>query len=170
MANYRTLGAFSADIKKLGRTLGNEGAKAIVKVMGDEAEKLARRAASADLGGDPKFSGWAPRLDDLQLKPIGTGKILLTPTRLSAGPWTVAESGRNQGNASGFSGPGVNRKTGVTARTKTGGLRKVRATKGKRWNGTTKGKDTASDSVAAINREMPKIAATELAKVINKFQ
>lgn len=168
MANYRTLGAFSADIKKLGRTLGNEGATQIVKVMGAEAQKLATRAASSDLGGDPKFSGWAPRLDT-QLRPLEAGRMLLTPTRSSAGPWTVAESGRNQGNASGFSGPGVNRTTGVTARTKTGALRKVRATKGKRWNGTTRGKGTASDAVAAFNREMPKIAARETAKVINRF-
>lgn len=156
MANYQTLGAFSADIMKLAKTLGSDGANQIVKVMGDEAQKLAESAASKDLGGDPKFSGWAPMLDT-KLKPVDPGIILMTPTSKSAGPWTVAEAGRNQAAGPVMVGPKL---------TKTG---KVSKAKKKRWNGRTAGKGTASDAVAAINKELPKIAETELAKVVAKF-
>ena len=168
MTNYRTLGAFAADLESLAKSLGGAGAAQVAKVMGVEAQKLAERAAKNDLGGDAKFSGWAPVLDT-KLRPLEAGVILLTPTRQSAGPWTVAQLGRNQGNASGFSGPGVNRTTGATLRTKSGGLRKVRAAKGRRWNGTTRGKGTADDAVALFDREMPKIVEREMNKLVAKY-
>jgi len=134
--------------------------------MAKAAQKIATRAASADLGGDPKFSGWAPTLDT-QIKGIRNGAILM-PTRSSAGPWTVAEFGRNQGGSSGFQGPGINRKSGQTSRTKSGGLRKVRSFKAKRWNGYTRGKSTASTAEAIMERELPKIAEKAALKVTRK--
>jgi len=93
---------------------------------------------------------------------------MLTPTARSAGPWTVAEQGRNQGNAGGFFGPGINATTGLTARTKSGKVRKVRARALRRWNGTTRGRDTASDAVALMEREMPKLAEQGVKRVIRK--
>ena len=138
----------------------------IGKEMAEKARPEAYRAAAADLGGDPKFSGWKPWLKlEVKAKPFGA---VLMPTRQSAGPWTVAEIGRNQGNASGFAGPGVNRKTGLTARTKSGGLRKVRAVKAKRWNGYTAGKGTATDAAARIDKAVADIPEKRLRVVMRR--
>jgi hypothetical protein len=135
--------------------------------IGKMAKEAAKQAASADLGGDPKFSGWAPTLDT-RYDVIGPGRVSFHPTPKSAGPWTVAESGRNQGNAGGFSGPGANRDTGVTARTKSGGVRKVRARQGRRWNGRTQGKNTASDALALIDKRLPKLVDSNIGRTIRK--
>lgn len=124
--------------------------------MAKKAQAIAERAASGDLGGDPKFSGWKPSLDT-RIKTIETGAVLM-PTKSGAGPWTVAEFGRHHGNAGGFAGPGVNRSTGLTKRTKSGGLRKVRATKGRRWNGYTDPKHTATKATDRMEHELPGIA------------
>jgi hypothetical protein len=80
----------------------------------------------------------------------------------------VAEQGRNQGNAGGFSGPGINRSTGITSRTKSGAVRRVRARQSRRWNGATAGKGTASRAVAEMDRQLPRIADKAVLKVIRK--
>lgn len=127
----------------------------VMKLAGEKAQKIAEQEASSDLGGDPKFSGWKPTLDT-RTKYLGDGRLMLMPTGRSAGPWTVAERGRNQGNAGGFAGPGVNRASGLTARTKSGAVRRVRASKGRRWNGRTAGKSTASRALGRISDDFPK--------------
>lgn len=139
----------------------------ITRQMGLAAQVIASHAASADLGGDPKFSGWAPKLDT-QLKTTAFGATVLTPTRSSAGPWTVAEFGRNQGNARGFSGPGINIRTGKTSRTKTGGLRTVRSRRASRWNGVTQPKHTATDAIVRMDAELPRIAEVGVRRVLQK--
>jgi hypothetical protein len=139
----------------------------ITKEMAEAAQKIATKAASGDLGGDPKFSGWRPELDT-QIKSLSNGAAILMPTRVSAGPWTVAERGRNQGNAGGFAGPGINTRTGRTSRRKDGSVRKVRSRQSRRWNGTTTGKDTASKAVAAMQRALPKLAEDGVRKTILK--
>jgi hypothetical protein len=164
MATFSSFGEFGDAVQKMGTDLERESRLTIAREMGNKAQQVAEREASADLGGDPKFSGWAPRLDT-QLKQIATG-IVMMPTRTSAGPWTVAQFGRHQGNAGGFSGPGINRKTGTTSRTKSGGLRKVRKTKGKRWNGVTKGKGTADRAFAQIENDVEPIANKGTRKII----
>lgn len=166
MPSWSSLDAFGADVKKMVRDLERKEAKRITREMAEKAQQIAEAAASRDLGGDPKFSGWAPTLDT-QIKPSrdGLGHVIM-PTRSSAGPWTVAEFGRNQGNASGFAGPGINRSTGLTARTKSGGIRRQRMRKAKRWNGVTRGKGTASDAVSRMDRELPRIAEREVRRVI----
>lgn len=121
--------------------------------LGEYAQKVAERQASSDLGGDPKFSGWAPVLDT-KLR-FTREAVIMSPTRSSAGPWTVAEQGRNQGNVSGFFGPAMTRSGGTVGRTKSGGVRRTRARAGKRWNGRTEGKGTASRTVAEIERNVP---------------
>lgn len=134
--------------------------------MAEKARAKAYEVARSDLGGDIKFSGWAPELE-LKVKPI-TGGAVLMPTRSSAGPWTVAELGRNRGSSGGFSGPGLNVRTGLTARTKSGGLRKVRARKAKRWNGYTDGKETASKANIRIDKAVSDIPERELKVVIRR--
>jgi hypothetical protein len=166
VATFRSFEAFGREIDAMNRDLENEMDRNIAKMMAKEASAIAYREAAKDLGGDPKFSGWKPWLK-LEVKQTRSGAVL-HPTRNSAGPWTVAERGRNQGNAAGFSGPGINRRTGITSRTKSGGLRKVRSVRAKRWNGRTLGKNTASDAVAAMEQQLPKIAERESRKVIQR--
>lgn len=146
--------SFARKLDKLTAGLRDPQLRKVMDRLGDDAQDIARREASSDLGGDPKFSGWKPPLDT-QVKHLGEGRIQLRPTGSSAGPWTVAQSGRNQGNASGFAGPGINTRTGLTSRTKSGGLRKVRGRKGRRWNGRTRGKGTSDRTHARIERDMP---------------
>lgn len=141
----------------------------ITRRMGREGQKIAKAEAARDLG-DGAFSGWR-RGHPIQLATqlFGQGGVtVLSPTKRSAGPWTVANDGRNQGNARGFAGPGINPVTGITARTKSGRVRKVRARKARRWNGTTEGKATADRSQRAMEKQLPKVAATEVRRVISK--
>lgn len=173
MAEFRSLGAYSSQLTKLASALSEKEANRIAKVMGEKAQAIAHAAAVGDLGGDimhtGKGRGWQIPLVTQLRTTREAGIVLLTPTRHSAGPWTVAEQGRNQGNASGFAGPGVNRRTGETSRTSKGNLRKVRAVQAKRWNGTTTGKGTATSAQAAMGRELPKVAEAEYRKVLARF-
>jgi len=160
MPTFTSFGAWGAAYENMVKDLDGPAKRKITRDMAEQAQKIADRAAGADIGGS--FSGWRrgnPIELDTQIRNARDNNALLIPTRTSAGPWTVAEKGRNQGNARGFSGPGINRRTGVTARTKSGAVRRVRATRGRRWNGVTQGKRTASEAVAAMERELPKFAA-----------
>lgn len=151
----RTFKGDALSFGALAKDLQGAGLDRVNKEIGAAAERIVRQVASNDLGGDPKFSGWAPKLE-VQTKPL-RGKVpgvVIFPTRTGAGPLTVAERGRNQGETGDVLGPGVNRNTGMTARTKSGKVRKVRAFQAKRWNGTTKGKGTATSAVAEFNRQL----------------
>jgi hypothetical protein len=159
-----TFASFNAKVGKLQKELTDDST---MHAIGKMAKSEATKAASADLGGDPKFSGWAPTLDT-RYDIVGKGKMLLKPTPKSAGPWTVAERGRNQGNASGFSGPGINRKTGLTARTKAGNVRKVRGQRARRWNGVTAGKGTATKALAVIEPKAVKVAEQHVGRAIRR--
>lgn len=170
MPTWESLAAFGRELAGLEGDLTAAEARKVTRQMGAEAQAIAARHAAGDLGGDRAFSGWrrgAPIPLDTQLRNISAG-TLITPTRRSAGPWTVAQTGRNQGNASGFSGPGVNRSTGLTARTKSGAVRRVRARNARRWNGTTNPKHTASDAVTEMERKLPAIADKAVLKVTRK--
>lgn len=156
MPDFRSLADFGAQLDKLGRDLDGAGARRITKVMGDEAQKLATAAASADLGGDPKFSGWAPVLET-KVRQLDASSAMLTPTRSSAGPFTVAEFGRNQKAGPRQVGPRL---------TKTGRISKAKT---KRWNGRTDPKHTASKAVTAIEREIPKVVERELPGLLRKY-
>lgn len=158
---------FDSYARRVQRFKGQLTDDAVSHALGKMAKKAAEASASGDLGGDPKFSGWAPKLDT-RYDIVGPGRISFKPTPRSAGPWTVAQQGRNQGNASGFSGPGINAKTGVTARTKSGGVRKVRARKAKKWNGRTAGKGTADKALKRIDDQMPGIVDRHIKQSIRK--
>lgn len=165
MTTFSSFNDYAAAVRKLSKQFDAAQLSEITRAMGVKAQAIAEAQAAADLGGDPRFSHWKPRLDT-QLKPGKDGATILTPTRDSAGPWTVANVGRNQGNASGFSGPGINKKTGTTKKLKSGGVGKVKAVKGKRWNGTTRGKGTADKAVKRMEAELPKVAEDSMRKVI----
>ena len=129
--------------------------KAIMTKVKMAAKADATAAASADLGGDPKFSGWAPTLET-RFDHVGEGRISFHPTRRSAGPWTVAEFGRNQTEGPRTTGPRP---------TRTG---RVSTARQKRWNGRTQGKGTASDALAVIDRETSDCIEAEIKKALNK--
>ena len=167
MPTFRSFAEFGQALDKMANEIERSAKAKITRDMAQRAAKIAESAASADLGGDPKFSHWKPMLDT-QIKAGRDGSSILMPTRSGAGPWTVAQFGRHQGNAGGFAGPGINRKSGNTSRTKSGGLRKVRSVKGKRWNGTTDPKHTADKAVRRMEAELPKIAEDGIRRVMQR--
>ena len=167
MPTFQSWAAFGREVEKMAEEVDGAKKRKLIQPIADKAVKLATQAASADLGGDPKFSGWEPELVTV-IKWTRSSAAIVQPTRQSAGPWTVAEQGRNKGNASGFAGPGVNRKTGLTSRTKSGGVRKQRSRGASRWNGRTAGKGTASDALVMIEKKVPKIVETAIGRAIAK--
>jgi hypothetical protein len=160
-----TLASFARKVELFQKELSDDAQS---HAIGKMAKESAQQAGSADLGGDDSFSGWKAKPLVTRYDVIGPGRVSFHPTPRSAGPWTVAESGRNQGNAGGFSGPGVNRSTGETSRTKSGGVRKVRARGARRWNGRTQGKNTASDALALIDKRLPKLVDSSIGRAIRK--
>jgi hypothetical protein len=152
MPTWTSLAAFNADVVKAARDIEREVARRTTRDMAEKAQQIARAEASADLGGDPKFSGWAPPLDTQIKRGRDGASSLLMPTRSSAGPWTVAEFGRN----SAF-GP-AQLPSGRSQRVlRSGRLSTARGTR-KRYNGRTAGKGTASRASARMERELPEIA------------
>jgi len=138
---------FASFAKRLDTAInGLSGAqlKSVMTEVGVAAKADATKAASADLGGDPKFSGWAPTLDT-RFDHVGSGRISFHPSKRSAGPWTVAEFGRHAS-----AGP-------------PGGKGRQR-----RWNGRTRGKGTATKAVAAIERDAPDRIEAAVKKTIKK--
>ena len=136
------------------------------KTKGDIAE-----AVKGDLG-DLSMSGWH------RGKPIDvTGRydiegngtsFTMTPAKRGRGPMRVLEQGRNQGNASGFAGPGMNARTGATSRNLDGSVRKVRARKGKRWTGRTAGKGTWSDATMLMRARTAERVHAEVVKAMRE--
>lgn len=153
-----TFASFNARIARMEAELSGPYLRRHMTDVGKMAQKVATEEASADLGGDPKFSGWPPLLDT-KFDKVSEGVISFHPTRTSAGPWTVAERGRGNSNSSDFAGPGVNRRTGATNRTKSGKLRKVSATRARarKWSGYTRGKGTATRATAVIDKRTVKM-------------
>jgi hypothetical protein len=168
MATFNSFAAYADAVQKMNKDI-DANTKNVAKDMGRKAQAIAAAEASADIGGS--FSGWKrsnPIELDTKLKTIKNG-VVMTPTRSSAGPWTVANQGRNHGNAGGFAGPGINRSSGTTSRTKSGGLRKVRAFKAKRWNGYTDPKHTADRAIARMERELDPIAERGVRKIQQRY-
>lgn len=162
-----TLASYTARLTRFERAIGDE---AWGHDIGGEMKRIAARAAhSGPLGSDGQFSGWPGPLVT-RYRIVGKGKVLLSPTRASAGKWTVATIGRNQGNANAFLGPGINRRTGVTSRTKAGNVRKVRTFGSRiRWNGRTSGWGLADDAVAEMERRLPRVADQRTGRMIRRI-
>jgi hypothetical protein len=108
------------------------------------------------LGGDPKFSGWKPTLDTAY-DIIGPGRVSFKPKRQAAGPWTVAEFGRNQAAGPRMTGPRL---------TKTGKVSKARQ---KRWNGKTQPENTASEALEAIDKKATGVVDKQTKAALRKF-
>jgi len=147
-----TFASFNAKVGKLQRELSDD---ALMHDFGKMAKDEARKAASADLGGDPKFSGWAPTLDT-RYDIVGPGRLSFHPSKRSAGPWTVAEIGRNQ-----MAGPSLR----SSSLTPTGRKRRAKA---RRWNGQTQGKNTATEALAVIEPKVPKLVQSHVGRAIRK--
>jgi hypothetical protein len=165
-----TLDQHAAKVLAYQRALAAQDAwmRVLMAKVGAEAQRLAEREASSDLGGDPKFSGWAPTLDT-KFRVVEGGRVgVIYPTRSSAGPWTVAEQGRNN-STSMMVTPNFGASRGTSRiSAKTGKAIKGRARKAKRWNGRTAGKGTASSVQVAFNNRLPKIADTEMRSLLRK--
>lgn len=125
--------------------------------LGKMAKEEATKAASADLGGDDRFSGWAAKPLDTAYDIIGPGRVLFKPKRRAAGPWTVAESGRHSAAGPRMVGPRL---------TKTGRVSRARQ---KRWNGRTAGKGTASDALAAIDKKASGVVDKQTKAALRRF-
>lgn len=166
MATWKSAADMAADIERFQRELEREVNRAAGMEMAKRAQRIAEREASSDLGGDPKFSGWAPTLDT-KVKPLPDG-ALVQPTRSSAGPWTVAEKGRNVGETGLFLGPAMTRAGGTIRRRADGSVARQRARKGKRWNGVTRGKGTATKATEAMDRELADIPEKHVRKALVK--
>lgn len=138
-----TFASFGHRIDRFINGLSGSELKQVMTKVGVAAKADALKAASADLGGDPKFSGWAPTLDT-RFDHIGDGAVSFHPTKRGAGPWTVAEFGRHAS-----AGPPGGKKA-------------------RRWNGRTRGKGTATKALAAIDRETPDRIEAEVKKAIRK--
>ncbi len=147
-----TFASFNAKVVKFQKELTDD---ALMHDIGKMAKSEATNAASADLGGDPKFSGWAPTLDT-RYDIVGPGKLSFHPSRRSAGPWTVAEFGRNAS-----AGPSIR----SSSMTPTGRKRKAKA---RRYNGQTKGKNTATEALNAIEPKVPKLVQSHIGRAIRR--
>ena len=149
-----TFESFNRKVVRFQKELGDD---ATMHAIGKMAKDEARKAASADLGGDPKFSGWAPELTT-RYDIVGTGKLSFHPgSKRAAGPWTVAEIGRNAAQ-----GPRLRSST----LTPTGRRRSARSMR--RWNGVTRGKGTATTALAAIDKQVGKIVDRRVGRAIRK--
>ena len=148
-----TFASFDRRVAGFQKELGDD---AMGHALGKMAKEEATKAASADLGGDPKFSGWAPTLDTAY-DIIGPGRVLFKPKRRSAGPWTVAEYGRGQAAGPRMVGPRL---------TKTGKVSKARQ---KRYNGRTEGKQTASEALEAIDKKASGVVDKQTKAALRKF-
>lgn len=163
---------FAIDLQRMSKDLTLDERAEVTRVMGVESEKVARRQAVRALGSDRAFRGWRrnrPIPLDTKLREGRRGATIFAPTKRSAGIWTTVDRGRNQGNVGLFQGPGVNRQTGMTARTpKTGRVRKVRAFKQRRWNGVTQPRHTITFTIREMERTVPKVADRAVRRVIAK--
>lgn len=160
-----TFASFAAKVERFQKELTDD---ATSHAIGKMAKEAAKSAASGDLGGDDRFSGWAAKPLDTRYDIVAPGRISFHPSRRSAGPWTVAQQGRNQGNASGFAGPSINRSTGLTSLTQSGAVRRSRGARSRKWNGVTKGKGTADKALAEIDKQVPRIVDQRIGRAIAK--
>jgi hypothetical protein len=153
---------------QLEREFSGEASKKRLERVARQTKTDVDEAVRDDLG-DLSMSGW-PRGNIVgRYDVLSDHEFEINPVPRSRGPMRVLEQGRNQGNASGFAGPGINTRTGLTARNKNGSLRKVRARKGKRWNGRTEGKGTWTDAAKLMSERVPDRVDSEVQKAIGKF-
>lgn len=147
--------------------------RAMAQAVGDRLAPLVRQAIVADIG-KPSMRNWPSKgepegraivLKGERAAEFGTartGGVMIIRDRRGAGMVRLLDRGRNMGQVGrrgvvgGLAqGPGVNRKTGITARTKSGNVRKVKAQAGKRWNGYTQPEHTWADALKLMRAAAP---------------
>lgn len=150
----------------LATDLSGPGLRRVGVVVGMAAKDDATKFVRRDAGGDTALSGWREKTNRIGARfDIKGDTVTIVPEPRSRGPMRVLNDGRHQGNASGIAGPGVVQKganRGLTLRTKSGNVRKVRARQGSKWNGRTRGKGTWDDAMAVTIRETPQRALDAL--------
>lgn len=159
MPQWNSVAAFGAELAGLNREFTTAEIRQITRTMGAAGQTIAAKEAAADLGGDRAFSGWTrsnPIALDTRLNGTTDGTTILAPSRRSAGPWTVAEFGRNSAAGPRLIGPRL---------TKRG---KISTARRKRYNGRTRGKGTASDATKEMDRKLPAIADRAVLKATRK--
>jgi hypothetical protein len=159
MPTWQSFAEYAKELKGLESDLTGPEARKIIKEMATEADAIAERSALRDLGGDKAFSGWnrgRPIPLDTRLRPGRDISTILAPTRRSAGPWTVAEFGRNSRAGPRLVGPRL---------TKTGRVSRARR---RRYNGVTQGKKTATRAVNEMDVKLPKIADKRIKAITRK--
>lgn len=145
-------------VERLRYDLGPGGAPERLLLAKAKLAPLVAQAVSGDIGDTSMSGWWRGAAIDVSGVAVQTPEgLAIEPEKRSRGPMRVLQQGRNQGNAAGFAGPGISRTTGMTARTKSGGVRKTRAWKAKRWNGTTTGKNTWSDAEVLVARDAGRV-------------
>lgn len=159
MPDFASLEAFGRELDRWQQEYERTNKQRITRAQAEAGVDIAIGRFSGVLGGDPKFSGWAPEIE-LQVKETRTAGAVMMPTRTGAGPATVATQGRNQGDVGLFQGPALNHRTGVTSRNKRGNLIRRRTTR-RQWNGYTDPKISASEIVSAIDARAVEIAEAE---------
>lgn len=159
MPDFASFEAFGRELERWQTEFEREHKRRITRAQAEAGVDIAIGRFSGVLGGDPKFSGWAPEIE-LQVKETRTSGAVMMPTRTGAGPATVATQGRNQGDVGLFQGPALNHRTGVTSRNKRGNLIRRRTTR-RQWNGYTDPKISASEIVSAIDARAVEIAEAE---------
>lgn len=159
MPDFASLEAFGRELDRWQQEYERTNKQRITRAQAEAGVDIAIGRFSGVLGGDPKFSGWAPEIE-LQVKETRTSGAVMMPTRTGAGPATVATQGRNQGDVGLFQGPALNHRTGVTSRNKRGNLIRRRTTR-RQWNGYTDPKISASEIVSAIDARAVEIAEAE---------
>lgn len=154
------------------RELETTEKRKITRAQGKRGQQIADDEVAKDLGPKHAFSHW--RRD--KPIPLATHLIdarrsatILAPTKVSAGPWTVANDGRfADGGVGRFQGPGVNLRTGATTRSKKGNVIVRRRRKSVRYSGGTGGFGTADRAVKRFQRELPKIADDGVRQALSK--
>lgn len=134
----------AARLDALAAGLTGDQLREVLTTVGVAAKKDLDQSIKRDLGGDNKFSGWAPRLGS-GFEHTAGGRITLTPR--PPGPWTVAESGRFRGSRVARKGRYRGRRVG--------------------W-GNTAPKRSWSDGVGIITRDTPERALTEIVALVRK--
>jgi len=150
-----TFASFNVKLQRFQKELTDDAP--LMHAIGKMAKDEARKAANADLGGDNKFSGWAKQPLNTAYDIVRPGVLSFKPKRRAAGPWTVAEFGRNASQ-----GPRIR----SSIFTPTG--RKRSAKSFRRWNGVTAPKHTASDAIDAIEPKVPKLVDRHVGRAIRK--
>jgi hypothetical protein len=172
MPTWKSFKAFGDDLNKVSVKLDATQRRKITLEQVVAGRKIADQFAERDLGNDRAFSRWRPGdpiVADLKLKPLRNEAMMITPTQSSAGIWTTINQGRNhEGGVGRFQGPGLNMRTGITSRTKSGAIRVRQRRSAVRWSGVTQGKHTARDAVAAMEVALPKIADRQYRAVLVK--